>query len=653
MTDATHLAVCASPSLESGGGLATNPTDLQAIIENLRKENARLRLASGGVEETKASMPEETGSMLAESFMLPPRVQKPFSIHDWTGQRRERNIEVGSRVPIEHPTTQIVEQAGSDNAAETGNAGLLVPSTEVAIFLNGNLAVKKLLSTALQHMEDGTGETAATTAFNQAFNLHLQNTDCPYLGFSASVHQLLVQNGGALQTPVQGTSSVLAADTGASSSEKRLALSATLIRQLIDKSAFGPQPPDRRPAGMNRVEYVRELCAQAGLSLDLIRLAMMHKQERLASKTARSQAGDSPASQHKLRSGGKESSNPRTPSRSRSRGCRGKAPVSAREAQLALKRAEKYLVEVQMDLERIHDEAEERAEEARRSRTEEPGNSVVDAECEPQGLETSSLGATNLESNIQAEQASEEVEKSGPENPESAKLCAPELLVTPTWGQFINQQLLPLYIVDLPFSWLKHLLDKTCGVPMDSDDEEQAWRTLGLPMPENPKHTKQSVKKTKKRKHVETDIPAKQENAGAIVVSGPRPVATPSQTGGALLQVPTIVCPKPLRAQMSTSVVENRWKERAETRPMMELRGLGHKSTPAVAASGKTKRRTSSLLVSSALLLSPAPSRSDLPAGMSPVSVRGLRRRPGSQDSSPVHAPRWNLLDTPRRSYEE
>lgn len=51
----------------------------------------------------------------------------------------------------------------------------------------------------------------------------------------------------------------------------------------------------------------------------------------------------------------------------------------------------------------------------------------------------------------------------------------------PTCGEFLTEQILPLYVLDIPFHKLKQVVEDYGGIPLDSDDEDRALKSLGRP----------------------------------------------------------------------------------------------------------------------------------------------------------------------------
>eukprot|EP00927_Polykrikos_kofoidii_P040635 TRINITY_DN34690_c0_g1_i1.p1 TRINITY_DN34690_c0_g1~~TRINITY_DN34690_c0_g1_i1.p1 ORF type:complete len:946 (+),score=181.83 TRINITY_DN34690_c0_g1_i1:127-2964(+) len=272
--------------------------------------------------------------------------------------------------------------------------------------------------------------------------------------------------------------------------------------------------------------------------------------------------------------------------------------------------------------------------------------------------------------------------------------AAPEMvgvdpLVTPTFGEFLEHQLLPLYIADVPFRSLKHLSEQYWGLPLDSDDEERTLKAIGRPKTRAP-----LARRTLRRNSLEKGL-ADSETASSAVAAGAG--ATQDRSFSELCREgDRRGSAHVLRAQMTTSVAEKRRSGQHTTRDM-EVRGMVPpppvRTTMKVAPSkdgkrkadgtaGTSKRRKKDLLppvtparnglISSSpvtpslsklvqLLQTPkhshSVSRGDIAglAAPSPLSTRAVRRPSELLNSSSLkrtrHAPSWELLgETPQRS---
>lgn len=200
----------------------------------------------------------------------------------------------------------------------------------------------------------------------------------------------------------------------------------------MNTSQFGEQPPARRPETIARDAFVRELCSQVGLSLDLARLAFAHRRElkAAAAKSERTEETAPTASAvlqlrlqdtaEEMASGTQEATTPvplessaetqqeadadGQASETHSQSCAsnaGSTPtgssqncVRSTELKAVLARAGRYMAAMQMDMERLHDEhvartrslqAERRAAEPASQKAEppplEPGVQQADAEA--------------------------------------------------------------------------------------------------------------------------------------------------------------------------------------------------------------------------------------------------------------------------------
>lgn len=268
-----------------------------------------------------------------------------------------------------------------------------------------------------------------------------------------------------------------------------------------------------------------------------------------------------------------------------------------------------------------------------------------------------------------------------------------DALVWPTFGEFVDHQLVPLYIADIPFHYLQTLIEKYCGAPLDSDDEERAWKTIGV-LPSLP------AKKRKRVSNVHVELPSAELNHTKKVVQFGRlsEVARPDSSNQAAL-----------RPNMLTSVMEKRRKDRnappdmtlgkddlhpqaraALSDPVIEgkvrrsishlgsvenigtLRGnsssmpgmmrrsstsalLGPMKRASISAVPASMRRASTTSNLGSIveappheLRPPAPKTpKPLPVGMSPASTRGRVMATPFQSKRKVSTLEWGLLDTP------
>jgi len=147
-----------------------------------------------------------------------------------------------------------------------------------------------------------------------------------------------------------------------------------MLRRLISSADLGDRPRRKRPAGVSRESFVRSLAAQAGLSLDLVRIAFAQRAAAKGEAPAASSrfpatpepladATDSvslPLTQELLethtRLHEQQPQPPRVPL-SLVTPAPAAAAIDRSERELHLKRAGRYLAVMQMDMDRLHDEA--------------------------------------------------------------------------------------------------------------------------------------------------------------------------------------------------------------------------------------------------------------------------------------------------------
>jgi hypothetical protein len=200
-------------------------------------------------------------------------------------------------------------------------------------------------------------------------------------------------------------------------------------------------------------------------------------------------------------------------------------------------------------------------------------------------------------------------------------------LLVPSFGEFLEQQLLPLYVADVPFQKLKTLTETCCGILLDSDDEREAWDAVGLAMPVVTKSTR------KKRRRIASPMhnsePAKLVGLSDLLGKSKAKVNAPV-----------------MRAQMQTSIVEKRRNNFRTFRNMDNAKTTAShvpNSTPAV----KTARALlhGSTPLSSQLALA---NQAVVYPEMSPLSVRKHSRGRLEMQASSRSTRSEKNLRTPR-----
>jgi len=187
-------------------------------------------------------------------------------------------------------------------------------------------------------------------------------------------------------------------------------------------------------------------------------------------------------------------------------------------------------------------------------------------------------------------------------------------LLVPSFGEFLDLQVLPLYVADVPFHRLKCLTETHCGISLDSDDEQDAWDAVGLT---KPVVTKTPRKKRRRTLHGESSLEQSSEQP-------------PSHTklmelcdlmgkSKAKLAVPV------MRAQMQTSIVE---KRRSNIRAFRDTDGHSnaHTEVPRVPLPSPLVKTARALLQGSTPLSAAFASQKIVYPDCSPLSVRKTSR---------------------------
>jgi len=619
------------------------------------------------------------------------------------------------------------------------------------------------------------------------FRKHLEAVERPYLAFSASIPSLVALLGCANLPASGGVRAISSADETASSGQAgcKYFQCAALIRHLMNTSQFGETPPARRPETIARDSFVRELCAQVGLSLDLARLAFAHSRE-LRSAAAASQRTEEPATpasaapQLRLQDAAAEASgteeaitsvarecaetqqdtDEQAPDSQISQSCASTAGctstgsshccVRSTEVKGALARAGRYMAAMQMDMERLHDEhvARKRRAGAEPGQAEPASEKVepraasdmqqvdADALAITDGIEQLEPGpharplAHDLDDeelmtqlpldfpSVSAEQARQKAEdeeketkrrelevrsllaaasseppleentvaglEAPPTNPASALADAAVLddpLVMPPFGKFLNEQLLPLYLGDVPFESLKHLINNYCGIPMDEDDEARAWKVLGRPVPKRKSKDKKAKRPPSRESSNAGDKPrlpttpadrAAPEAADSLDVdlslSGrslrrrASAEAVPFSELRQAVETKGTMGPPTMRAQMLTSAVEKRRTDNAAPANMTLSLNTRTRLRSNSSNSLTSQAPTPGIKPSLALLNTPCNDVLGTPISdrkaawreqQNAVLANTSTRNPRSDNrllvrSSPApEQPNWGLLDTP------
>jgi len=249
-------------------------------------------------------------------------------------------------------------------------------------------------------------------------------------------------------------------------------------------------------------------------------------------------------------------------------------------------------------------------------------------------------------------------------------------LLVPTFGQFLDLQVLPLYVADVPFAALSNVVEDHTGLPLDSDDETRVWTQLGRPSVATEAQAQRTAQKRRRA--------AAQTARRAGKADAQPPVPPLSLLGGesgrtreALMQMLTAAAKpasgqKPLpRAMMGSSVVEKRRTDRSAPAGHQAKRAMGpppdmpwrrgSTSSAALATSrhlgrggmptplGLVSERSISRAFATAAPSTPAPKR---PAP-SPQSLRGSgltrSQATAAAESGAGHTAMFDLMaDTPQ-----
>lgn len=219
---------------------------------------------------------------------------------------------------------------------------------------------------------------------------------------------------------------------GSAAALRHLAL---LLRSLISSPL-----PGVRAEHCSRAEHVRSCVAQACLSLDLARLGFGERRWQLAlEKRARKQKEEAldgtpqPIAAIADAQDAAESPQCRTPFSV-------EREVSRDELEFSIERARNFLLAVVMDMDRLEDAVETHRQKLM------------------QNDKSTSLQSFGL-----------------PDDVDPANV--------PSFGKFFASQLLPLCVGDVPWKRLRDMASSIVGDPLDSDDEEKAWKANGMQRP--------------------------------------------------------------------------------------------------------------------------------------------------------------------------
>jgi len=534
---------------------------------------------------------------------------RSFSIRSWTGERNEQQ-ELGKAGALALPHSEVSTQSVvvGDSMAKPAqehieaNAMAKLPAWLPQRW-DGSCEIHRLLMEVTSEVKAADGlNDAAHTLFGQAFTHHLSQKDRAHLGFSATLPLFFaaLQHGrggvSVNESSPHGGRGRLVVRSGGAHCLDAIGCCTALLQRLQAAARFGDKPPDNRPQGVGRWDYVRDLCAQAGASLDMARLTYVkhrHGQRQgVAKDSSRSSTAAAIADEQETKELARKLHQLQA----------GPCAVS-KEFDAALCRAGAYLRAVQIDMERWRDEADRLASKvalrpssglATQRATpkndtlapldqltdettgdvcsEHEGNvllPIADSDtsqamtpADGNAVESSGGDYTAGKQSLEAQVLSEVEEEELPAGINSEGVV--DELIVPTFGQFLERQLMPLYIRDIPFRFLRDLLEHYCGVPVDSDDEVQARKVLGCEERAHKARTKgQAARKSGTEARARSDdldsqpaTPSSQGSAPTRLASRASRIDEDDQTLGQLIQVAER---KPaMRVQMANSVIEKR-----------------------------------------------------------------------------------------------
>eukprot|EP00930_Biecheleria_cincta_P004983 TRINITY_DN105911_c0_g1_i1.p1 TRINITY_DN105911_c0_g1~~TRINITY_DN105911_c0_g1_i1.p1 ORF type:complete len:766 (-),score=142.05 TRINITY_DN105911_c0_g1_i1:143-2440(-) len=592
-----------TPPPRRGGGRLPEMNSLVDENERLKRELEELR-----------QLTARPGASQVQSTQLMPRgYGMSFSIKSWDAERTGAVAAAGS-------TDSSQPDAGADKslslalpapaeivASEPAQQESVAPRQQAPSWLlqrwSSSCKMQELLLEAARagmKAEHGSREKSYE-AFQQAFAVHVGNQERVYLGFSAALPFFFAELGGSPSEICPGQ--LVAPGLRASETKtSAFACTAELLRRLQGAARFGDKPPVR-PEAMEKLEFVRELCAQVGLSLDLVRVHQAYRRHR------RRQRSGQPDSEHTIPSikDAVEASGEGKKERalellSQARPESDSNPISQAEVQSALSRAGVYLRALQVPLEQLREFANSLAVSAKQAQSShravqknEPGMAagsqlevsslasdadlapllpIADVEVlgnagEQEGAQAGVCSATDhlqRPEESTALQIQEEARPVAPVAEDLPKLPAgispqgvvDELLI-PSFGQFIDQQLLPLYARDIPFRLLRDTLEHYCGVPVDSDDEDKALKVFDFSTKQKAAPSR-SGKLKRRSSEVSGDCVSMPQTPSSQGFSGLRvPPADARRREEPLVQLIQAVGSKQaVRTQMATSVIEKR-----------------------------------------------------------------------------------------------
>jgi len=286
-----------------------------------------------------------------------------------------------------------------------------------------------LMEAAMCLRETGRYEEASRN-FAEAYQKHLQDLNRPPLSFSGTFPLFFASLRSDKDVPTL-------IDSGRAQlvpCEDHISDAFACCRSLLESlsCSFGKEPPEEVPEGCSKQQFVHELCAQAGIYLDMVRLGHIFRKKRRVLKATKSNLTDSLSNAPSTPASSQLDATPFTPA--------GKDECRTL-MEYGFVRAGSILRAVQAEIDSLHEEALRAAADLKQGNTKEGQELLIglaqDGTIDPQLLHT--------------------------------------------FGDFLDLHLLPLYVRDMPLESLRETLLHYCGISLDEEDEIKARQVLGCP----------------------------------------------------------------------------------------------------------------------------------------------------------------------------
>eukprot|EP00439_Symbiodinium_sp_Y106_P056728 s2910_g7.t6 len=437
-TSDAATGVGAAASFEAKDQMLARLLALEAEVSRLREGAAPTASASPMSPEPSAESPrrpEERGGAVTErgEALLNSLAMSLLS----SGSSVFASLSDGPTSPVWHH---------GSGAALSQQSGARCPAWLPLEWGEG--AMMQRLLEAANILRDGGTEKRAREAFQEAYTIHMRQNDEMHLAFSAALPLFFEslrtgENGGCGASCGRGQLTFRK-----DHSHFDIPACIKLLEGLQSLSRFGDSPPALPPEGCPRWEYVRELCSQAALSLDVARLVYLERRRR--SQTSEPQS--SPLSDQ-------------VP----------EAPPMQEEVRGPASEKEKGAVSTQLVLDDGKEPTDSQGTFPGISRESAPKTISIE-EC-ARLRQIALVRAGHFLSALQdpmdklrAEHASSMDQMAGRES---------ELLF-PSFGKFVEEQLLPLYVRDISISTLGEVMMYYCAIEVDAKDEHRARQLLGI-----------------------------------------------------------------------------------------------------------------------------------------------------------------------------